>query len=146
MRVTLPNVLAISEEINGNTLRQLAERDLVLDGELATFTRGRLQGLLFRPSGTADEIVVVANRRDASNNDRRVVFAPAASRENPNLSSGSWLLHPLLRTGPIDYDREIRAVHESWANAFFYVEEDRVVGTGGLRTPQIGAVHAVHAH
>jgi superfamily II DNA or RNA helicase len=48
--------------------------------------------------------------------------------------------------GKIDRAREIRDVIESWFEAFSYVEEDPTNGRKGLRRPQIGAIHAVHAH
>lgn len=34
----------------------------------------------------------------------------------------------------------------SWKDAFVFREEDRVADVTGLRTPQIGALHAIHAH
>src|SRR6185437_5983310 len=40
----------------------------------------------------------------------------------------------------------LRSILESWSGAFKYVEEDESVGIKGLRPPQIGAVHAIHAH
>jgi superfamily II DNA or RNA helicase len=146
MRILLPNVLAIDEEIAGNSIRQLAERDLTLDGDLATLSRGRSQGLLFQPEAPGDEIIVVPNLRMVSTDDRRVVLVPQPSRNDPDLRSGRWLKHPLRKTTPIDYPREIQLVYDSWANAFSYLEEDRAAGVQGLRKPQIGAVHAVHAH
>ena len=40
----------------------------------------------------------------------------------------------------------IRKVLASWRRAFTYRKEDIERNTVGLRSPQIGAVHAVHAH
>ena len=38
------------------------------------------------------------------------------------------------------------AVTGSWKGAFLFREEDPESGTDGLRAPQLGALHAVHAH
>lgn len=35
---------------------------------------------------------------------------------------------------------------ESWIEAFRFIQEDQSVGRSGLRPPQIGALHAIHAH
>lgn len=39
-----------------------------------------------------------------------------------------------------------REALDSWKEAFIFREEDREAGVSGLRTPQIGALHAIHAH
>ncbi len=45
-----------------------------------------------------------------------------------------------------DYERAQLETLVSWENAFSYVAEDRASGVFGLRTPQTGALHRVHAH
>jgi superfamily II DNA or RNA helicase len=49
---------------------------------------------------------------------------------------------------PVNRNRslEIQSILDSWAEAFFYLQEDAAKGIKGLRNPQLGAVHAVHAH
>lgn len=46
----------------------------------------------------------------------------------------------------VDLAQEARAVLQSWTGAFSYVQEDPSTNVKGLRKPQIGAIHAVHAH
>jgi superfamily II DNA or RNA helicase len=146
MRIKLPNIFAIREDIEGNPLRQLAARDVVIDGDFATFRRGQLNGFLLRPSDGSPEILVVRNLRGVLDTDQRVVLAPAVTTANTDASSGVWLRHPVTRTTGIDYPREISTAAESWKNSFAYVEEDGGADIVGFRAPQIGAVHAVHAH
>lgn len=47
---------------------------------------------------------------------------------------------------PIDYRVEIDATIKSWEQAFYYKQENAKSGIGGLREPQLGAVHSAHAH
>jgi superfamily II DNA or RNA helicase len=46
----------------------------------------------------------------------------------------------------IDYPARMREVLDSWNGAFSFIEEDPARNIIGLRRPQIGALHAVHAH
>ncbi|MGC4087254.1 MAG: DEAD/DEAH box helicase family protein [Polyangiaceae bacterium] len=46
----------------------------------------------------------------------------------------------------IEYPARIREVLDSWNGAFSFIEEDPARNIIGLRRPQIGALHAVHAH
>jgi len=45
-----------------------------------------------------------------------------------------------------DFAREMTLAEGSWVGAFAYAQEDPANGIAGLRRPQLGAVHAVHAH
>jgi superfamily II DNA or RNA helicase len=146
MLISLPDILGIDEFSHGNRIRQVAKRFVLVEGTLATFTRGKLRGLLFRPAAQDNEVLVVPHRKHISSGDQRVVCAAGASRTTSDLRAGIWLRHPLLKSGNVDYESEIREVVQSWMGAFSYIEEDKSRDAKGLRKPQIGAVHAVHAH
>jgi superfamily II DNA or RNA helicase len=146
MTVKLPDLLAIREDLDGNPIRQIAVRDVVVEGDFVRFSRGNLDGFLVRPSDGSREILIVRTLRGVLDSDRRVVLAPAITITNRDASAGTWLRHPDMRTNGIDYPEEMRLVEESWSNSFSYIEENRAAGVVGLRTPQIGAVHAVHSH
>jgi superfamily II DNA or RNA helicase len=146
MLVSFPNILAIDELYNRNPIRQIAKRFVQIDGSMATFKRGKLNGLLFRPTVKAEEVLVVPNEKYISADDRQVVRAPGASRDTSDLQNGTWIKHPLLKSNDVDYENEIHAVLGSWINAFSYIAEDKAKAIKGLRNPQIGAVHAVHSH
>lgn len=151
MVVNLPHVLAISEDILGNKITQIAVQSGPADGTLVTFQRDRLRGFLFTPQdNTGDVLIVPKTTHRLPDNRPRILQATVSDANAPSvdLSAGDWLRHPLTRT-----DREISAfeletdrVRESWAGAFAYVQKDPARGITGLRLPQIGALHAVHAH
>lgn len=52
-----------------------------------------------------------------------------------------WLNHPLMKTK----DWLPSQIAKSWQNQFLFKEEDKKSGILGLRTPQIGALHAISA-
>jgi superfamily II DNA or RNA helicase len=57
----------------------------------------------------------------------------------------TWIKHPAYTSGP-NFNAEVEQVRDSWKNQFLWVEEDPDENLPGLRTPQIAALHAIHAH
>jgi len=59
-----------------------------------------------------------------------------------------WFKHPditKISVNKIDFTRETKKVINSWKDCFHFNEEKKGIEKG-LRSPQIGAVHAIHAH
>ncbi len=149
MLITFPNVLAIDELRAKNPIRQIGKLGLQLEGVLPTFSRGRLRGSLFQHTDSGEETLIIPKTKQMPDEHVRVLKATVdPEAKAADLSGGSWLKHPLLNrpAGAIDRERDIQQVLESWAGAFSYVHEDPVHSIAGLRSAQIGAVHAVHAH
>lgn len=146
MLVSFPNILAINELYNRNSIRQIAKQFVQLNGAMATFKRGKLSGFLFRHTAQNEEILVVPKDKYLLADDKQVVCSPDVSRNTSDLRNGTWIRHPLIKSRDVDYENEILDVLESWINAFAFTQEDKAGGIRGLRNPQIGAVHAVHAH
>ncbi|HNP31327.1 MAG TPA: DEAD/DEAH box helicase family protein [Nitrospirales bacterium] len=133
----------------GNPIRQIAELRIDREGSLPTFTRERMRGFLFRPADGNDEILIVSNKKQIPDGYPRIIQAAVnVEGEYVDISSGLWLKHPLLHSHSdmMDREREIRHVLASWVGAFSYIQEDPEHDKVGLRGPQIGAIHAVHAH
>lgn len=149
MQLTLPPVLSVDESFGKNTLRQIADRPAPQEGSTATYAKGRLKGHLFQPDLGADPVLLIPKPRTLPDGHERIVEAKLeGDAENIDLSNARWLRHPLLPdpTEETDYGTAIREVRQSWRDSFSFLEEDRSRGVVGLRTPQIGAIHAVHAH
>lgn len=145
MFLTVPYVLGVDESPDKNRLRQIAERSRTIEGTLSRFMTDRLRGWLFQPPA-ADNILIVPPRTKPARlpaGYTRVLCAPTPeiAPERIDLTAGTWLRHPRLATHTAH-----QVVLDSWRGAFSYVEEDPDQDIIGLRPPQIGAVHAVHAH
>ena len=111
------------------------------------FTAGRLRGFLFQADDTGEETLIVPSARQTPPNHSRVINAEISDRNaDIDLRESTWLKHPLMGAPPSSHDNEIRDVLQSWHGTFSYLEEDTVQGVMGLRAPQLGALHAVHAH
>ncbi len=62
-----------------------------------------------------------------------------------DITMGEWVAHPEITRLKATPNRP-EDVLASWEGVFTYKEEDAVKGVKGLRSPQTGALHAVHAH
>lgn len=145
MRIQFPDVLRVEEWVLGSPIRQLAERDVSADGTLVPFTRNKRTGGIFTPDDGGPEVIVTSDAKFAQPGDQRIVLLPKGDTLSADLRGGKWLKHP-SRTATADLKAECARTRTSWSDAFHYIEENAEGGVIGLRKPQIGAIHAVHAH
>src|SRR5712691_1213383 len=150
MLITFPSVFALDERRARNQIRQIGVPTHQAEGALTPFERGRLHGCLFRGDTGVDEALVVPKAASIPDLYQRAIAADVTNGNGAiDLRNGTWLKHP-IRNGEgglgFDHSRAIRKVLDSWVGAFSYVQEDPAAGIQGLRGPQIGAVHRVHAH
>ena len=145
MFLTSPYILGVDLSPQHNQLRQIAVPAVTSEGTLVTFTRDRVTGWLFQPAEGDQTVLIVPSRKKL---DRipdtypRVLLSTIDNVAAPsvNLSSAVWLRHPRLGMAAAH-----QQVLDSWDSAFSFTREDEAHGVIGLRPPQIGAVHAVHA-
>jgi len=151
MKVKLPRLLAIDERFDGNTIQQLLLPACVIEATVADYSGPRLEATMIVPvEGEEQEILLLEKQRNAPDRFARVIrYQERIDKASPeaDLSRGIWLTHPQLARGaPMDYAREVERAVRSWNGAFSYIEEDAGRGIKGLRRPQLGAVHAIHAY
>jgi superfamily II DNA or RNA helicase len=147
--LTFPRLLVVDALRARNPIQQIAEGNILREGALATFVKGRLQGFLFQPSGGSEEVLIIPGTKNLPDEYGQILKAAVeVTGGAADLSDGLWLKHDLLTNGTdaTNNKQKIQEVLNSWANAFSYVQEDSSQNIIGLRGPQIGAVHAVHAH
>lgn len=66
---------------------------------------------------------------------------PTSERLNSQkITVKGWLKHPLKK------EYTTKEVISSWENDFFFIEENKVTETNGLRLPQLGALHMILGH
>jgi superfamily II DNA or RNA helicase len=145
MFLTIPYVLGLDDSPDKNSIRRIAAHSGTFEGSLSTFKRDRLRGWLFQPPDAVGTILIVPPKtkldRIPATYTRVLVARLDEVTECVDLSAADWLRHPQLGMY-IAHD----VVRDSWLGAFSYAESDQDRGIVGLRPPQIGAVHAVHAH
>ncbi|HIG96006.1 hypothetical protein A3D62_02475 [Candidatus Kaiserbacteria bacterium RIFCSPHIGHO2_02_FULL_49_11] len=151
MKVKLPSLDFKYLERNESVVKQRVFPVHEIDAEIDDITEVR-GGLVILEQDDEIEaenasILVIGPRGIAPDTHQRIIrFDETPTRENiADLSTGEWVAHPRIE--------EVRAnpsspsvVLESWDSSFSYKEEDPSNNIKGLRSPQIGALHAIHAH
>jgi superfamily II DNA or RNA helicase len=155
MKIKLPPVFAINESINKNRIRQLAVPDCSINATVANFSSPEVKKgkLLISTENPDDRILCVEKSIPAIAGHKKVIQIKFEQFEGKDsvidLTSGKWVFHPSLLKdlrNESDYHSQLSSIINSWNNAFSYLEEKPLENIKGLRAPQIGAVHAVHAH
>jgi superfamily II DNA or RNA helicase len=147
----LPPIHALSGTVEGCLIQQIHVADDEIAATSEEFVHGRLRGHLLRPVATPDApILVLPSNADIPVEYEYVLVERQSRRKGqPTHTSYTWARHSKLGempTEPIDYEERCRSVITSWKGAFSYRQEDTEGGISGLRSPQIGAVHAIHGH
>lgn len=152
MHLKTPWVLAVDDSVKRNAIRQVAANTVSRTGTLTKISTEGVHGWLFKPSAGGETILIVPPKTRIAKVPHdyvRIVVANVADAgaDVIDLTGGAWLRHPQMAGDQLRSEPQLHAkVLESWKGAFSYVVEDSGAGKVGLRPPQIGAVHAVHAH
>ena len=147
MKITLPAVYSVDRKVGKDHLRQLAERSKRLTGTVASYSKSRLKGHVFQPDDGSPAVLIVPRAKSLpAGHDRILAGVIDPSADSADLSASAWLEHPELLAAGQDVTEIPSRVRASWDGCFRYLEEDRSKDLIGLRSPQIGALHSVHAH
>jgi superfamily II DNA or RNA helicase len=151
VKLSLPAVFSIDDITPArNTIQQISECARTVEGAIATFTRDRLHGYLFNSAEGRNSILLVPEKSKQIPETYKYVVetdeVPTAT--DLDASKGHWLRHPskAATSNPAGNEEAIQQVLDSWNETFSYIQEDKATNTIGLRKPQIGALHAIHAH
>jgi hypothetical protein len=151
VNLLLPVLFRIDEfTSNRNSIRQMHEPSKHIEGSLATFVGDKLSGYTFQPADGREPILLVSPKtKKLPDTFSYVVGVDVIADSNPvDASQCVWLRHPIGedRTALPSNEPLIERILSSWTDAFRYIEEDPNGRRIGLRSPQLGAVHAIHAH
>lgn len=147
MRIRLPPVYALDSLILANPVRQIAAPAHDTQGSSARFSRDRLSGRLLSLESSPEVLLLKERPQRPPACDRILVAELEEVDGEIDARKGIWFRNPAMQdASSFDFAREMRLVQQSWVGAFTYVQENPSRNVVGLRGPQIGAVHAVHAH
>ena len=155
MKIQLPAIFAIDERLNKNTIQQLIEPKASLEVIVEHYEKNRVKGYILIPTDDNNErIIAIYNQANPPEEFSKALrIKPEDLIENDSdstdLSGRKWIKHPELcriPKAPLDYKKQLQDILNSWQDTFSYKSEDISNNVQGLRPPQIGAVHAIHAH
>lgn len=146
MRLSLPSVKGIDAKHRTGFIGQLLVPERVVEGEWTSFVLPSASGyMLVTTDGDVIYAFPKSPNRDQLPADGTVLVGPIpdSAVDHIDLQASKWLIHPAIG-GP---DVATARARESWLNGFRYVGDDEAgEGRIGLRRPQMGALHAIHAH
>ncbi len=150
MLVHIPAVLIVIEKAAFGPMRQvLASRETV-SGTVIKYSNEKQPGFALMDE-QGNLILTVFDKipkEKTTELGNRVLIARygAIDGNELDLTSGTWHQHPALIDVRPPSIGSCDAAIKSWERAFSFVEEDTSKGIIGLRKPQLGALHAIHAH
>jgi superfamily II DNA or RNA helicase len=149
MKIYLPPVYAIDLKLNGNTIRQFIQPGAVVEARVEVIPKG----WRIVPED-AEPIIALKSGGKSPDGAGNVIRVRKTAHFMDNellqdLSSATWIIHPNLPDDPNTAPNSrasVQAALHSWHDCFSYRKDQPERGIKGLRAPQIGAVHAIHAH
>lgn len=153
----LPPRFAINSKILGSSVRQLATPELFENCQLQSFSIQRVSGYKAALS-SGKTLMIIGARTTTRLEADLILLVPDASdpkkiAEALELEKGRWINTAPTDIGALDTVARgelLSKVVTSWQNAFHLREshhaENNQSAVGGLRCPQVGAIHAALAH
>ncbi|MGF7192351.1 superfamily II DNA or RNA helicase [Robbsia andropogonis] len=151
MKIRFPRVYAVDKKVEKNWIRQVACVELETEANIVRFVTQGTEGFKVSAESLPAPVWVLrdAPRSMPALSEAAVLKCSATLADDGFLdgAGGSWLQHP-SSSATLTADDEANAKNAvaSWRGAFRYVLEDRSADVVGLRPPQAGALHAIHAH
>jgi len=139
MTTPIPLLETITTHSSGNTIYHCIDPGKEFIGEIQVMNRRYLI-----VGNDLEKCCFTGNENIADQDSTYIALCSKALKEeniNRNkLHFKRWLKHPKLRNYNPDF------VLDSWTDSFRFIEEDIQAGRNGLRTSQIGAIHAILGH
>jgi superfamily II DNA or RNA helicase len=151
LKIKIPPLFSINENIKGNLIQQIVIPACSLEATVANYTSPKIKGKLLIPTNSDGEKILLVGKKDQSTSSFSKIILVNQKQidefvESPDLSTNVWLKHPDSDEVNNTYKSLTPNIIKSWENCFSYVKGSLEKDIKGLREPQIGAVHAIHAY
>jgi len=150
MQVKLPAVLGVYANSRLGTVRQIVAPLTTINCRAVKYTLGKAVGHVFQNGTGANLLYLFSTHPKAAPlpSDAPILVAKNVSVDvdELDLTDGKWVTHPARESEPLPAATVAAAARRSWFRAFKFAEEDPRSAVVGLRKPQAGALHAIHAH
>jgi superfamily II DNA or RNA helicase len=150
MLVKLPAVFSVNEKSKFGGITQLIKPESVLNCNAVRYTVEKSSGYVLTGDAGEQLFYIFSSKPKAPS------FAPTVpiliakndtlEGDEVDLTHGQWWEHPDSTDGKKATTRAANTARLSWWQAFNFALEDPALAIIGLRKPQLGALHAIHAH
>lgn len=146
MRLSVPPVKGVDVKHRTGLIGQLMYPERIIEGEWTRFVLPSVAGhMLVTADGEVIYVFPKPPKPDQLPANGTVLVGPIpdGAVDHIDMNASKWLVHPAIG-GP---DAGTTRARDSWLNGFRFVGDDEAgEGRIGLRRPQMGALHAIHAH
>lgn len=150
MRVKLPAVLSINRKSDFGLTTQISAPATDVECTVVPFTFEKSKGYLLQDGSGADYAYVFPSKPKAPipSNSTPILIAKIGSIEveEIDLSDAQWWSDTNFAESAASLTKAAASARSSWLNTFRFAAEDPANKIIGLRKPQLGALHAIHAH
>jgi len=152
-RIYIPQRTAWQGIIAGNSLAQLEHTGKTESVYVGEYDKRGVKGWMVQRAN--EDRILVVNKRTSASPFQAVLYIPGITgvpTSDEDMTDGwQWLQPKTTKLDDADeMGRRSTCARESWSNRFAFLKEvydDRdILVTPGLRTPQMGALHAALAH
>lgn len=149
MKVLLPRVYSFRTFINKNSIRQLGAPEREVEASVVKYSTDGAHGFEITVDFESTRILVLNKEPNGGSTLNAAILRLASCEPADGVfdaRNGIWLKHPHIGAPEVTHVQRRRSAIESWRNAFSYYRADETEKFIGLRKPQEGALHAIHAH
>lgn len=149
-----PALNAINEKWQGNIIQQLVKSSFSSEVSIKNYSDKHIKGFVITPIGGNEKILLTNKTSNLPSTFEKIIHIQTKISTDYNVLSqknlnSRWLKHPKLikkNINKIDFNKLLKKIIDSWNNTFLYKKEVPKNDKKGLRSAQIGAIHAAHAH
>ena len=145
VRIVVPEIWSQEIKVEGNKVERLLftekESEVTI---IPTETKGVLKATVVDDANHGDYLIIKNNKCDTSQYPDLPILKVRKTSDFDSISKDtklSWLKSPSEFTPKLSPSE----VAKSWVNKFSFREENEKLLIRGLRTPQVGALHAISA-
>lgn len=151
MQVKLPPVWALETRFDNGLIRCLEVPPATVEcSARVQYTRDRDRGQSLTFDGFPRPVLLFMSKPRAEYAPDEYVLVARGELDmdagSVDLGQSSWWRHPLQPETPPPAATLVSTANASWTGAFRFTFEEPDADVVGLRKPQAGALHAIHAH
>jgi len=146
MKIILPALLHVEKKQSGTVLKLLKAEEAIE----SSISSSKIENHAYVCRYQGREVLILSGRNEKHSKNHEYVLAANhqvligdEQSDVIDLRECYWVKHPLFVSDYLEKHTE-NLVRESWKDVFHYKQDS--LTSPGLRSPQIGALHAVQAH
>jgi superfamily II DNA or RNA helicase len=143
--------ILLEKKISNNVIKLLVLKNGIKEIIIHEYLDHNIKGYFAIDEFNNDEILILFKNSKIPKGFNKILIIQITSLDKEEIitldkTKAKWLCYDNLLNFPENETNYIKETINSWSDAFRFKEENIDKKIHGLRIPQIGAIHAIHAH